>query len=105
MSYNKYMAETQYQRAVNDMKKAGINPIVAFANGATPNSVGNSSLGSVGGSASSTAQSGQGSTRGFNILNGVLGQAMAKFTHKLTDKAVSNFFPDEKIDKILNYLL
>lgn len=105
MAYNKYMAETQYQRAVNDMRKAGINPIVAFANGASPNAVGNSSLGSVGGSASSSAQSGQGTERGANILNGILGQTMAKFINKFTDKAVSSFFPDEKLDKILNILL
>lgn len=106
MSYNKYMSETQYQRAVEDMRKAGINPIVAFANGAQSNSVGNSSLGSVGGSASANAQSGQGSLRGHNLLNGLLGQATAQFVHKLTDRASSSFldniFPGQKLERLIS---
>lgn len=105
MAYNKYMAETQYQRAVQDMKKAGINPIVAFANGAQSNSVGNTSLGSVGGSASSSAQSGQGSTKGMNFFNGILGQATAKFVNAFTDKIVDKFSPEDKFIKIIDKIL
>lgn len=109
MKYNKYMASTQYQRTIDDMKKAGINPLVAFANGASTNSVGNSALGSVGGSASSTAQSGQGQQKGTNLLNGLLGQATAqfvnKFTNKITDKYMDKIFPDDKLFKILSKVL
>lgn len=105
MAYNKYMAETQYQRAVQDMKKAGINPIVAFANGAQANSVGNSSLGSIGGSASSNAQSGQGSTKGMNFFNGILGQATAKFVNAMTDKMIDSLSPGDKLLKIIDKIL
>lgn len=109
MKYNKYMASTQYQRTVEDMKKAGINPLVAFANGASTNSVGNSALGSVGGSSSANAQSGQGSEKGMNVLNGLLGQATAQFvsklTNKVTDKFLDKLYPEEKVMNILSKVL
>lgn len=105
MKYNKYQSETQYQRAMEDMKKAGINPLIAFNNGAAANSVGNSAMGSVGGSASSTAQSGKGETVGFNIMNGLLGQATAKMVNAFSDSIVDKMFPGKKIEKFLDKLL
>ena len=47
--WQEYMANTQYQRAVEDMRKAGLNPILAAQNG-----IGGASIGS-GAQASMTA--------------------------------------------------
>lgn len=32
-NYEKYMSDTQYQRAVEDMEKAGLNPAMLYGNG------------------------------------------------------------------------
>lgn len=32
-NYEKYMSDTQYQRAVNDMKEAGLNPALLYGSG------------------------------------------------------------------------
>lgn len=50
------MANTQYQRAVNDMSKAGLNPILAVTNGGVGTSVPGGAVASVGGATMSSAQ-------------------------------------------------
>lgn len=50
------MASTQYQRAINDMSKAGLNPILAVTGGGVGTSVPGGATASVGGSMMSSAQ-------------------------------------------------
>lgn len=45
--YNQLMASTTYQRSVEDMKKAGINPILAASFGLSPDSVNSGAAASV----------------------------------------------------------
>lgn len=44
--WDEYMASTQYQRMVKDLKAAGLNPYLALQGGLTSGSVPNASLGS-----------------------------------------------------------
>lgn len=50
------MANTQYQRAIGDMQKAGLNPILAVTNGGVGTSVPGGAAASVGGSSMASAQ-------------------------------------------------
>ena len=50
------MANTQYQRAVGDMEKAGLNPILAVTGGGVGTSVPSGATASVGGSSMGSAQ-------------------------------------------------
>lgn len=50
------MANTQYQRAVSDMSKAGLNPILAVTGGGVGTGVPNGATASVGGSSVGSAQ-------------------------------------------------
>lgn len=48
MGYNTYMANTAYQRASEDMRKAGLNPLLVYGSGGNPGAV-NSARASVDG--------------------------------------------------------
>lgn len=55
-NWQERMANTQYQRAVSDMEKAGLNPILAVTGGGVGTSVPGGATASVGGSSMSSAQ-------------------------------------------------
>ena len=46
-AWQEYMSNTQYQRAVTDMRKAGINPILAASNGLSSASIGSGATASM----------------------------------------------------------
>ncbi len=71
--WDKMMSDTQYQRAVEDMKKAGINPILALSNGG--NSYG------AGASASSSSARTSGGYKSKNYDTG--GQVVSTVAHGL----------------------
>lgn len=55
-AWQEQMANTQYQRAVNDMSKAGLNPILAVTGGGVGTGVPGGATASVGGAQMSSAQ-------------------------------------------------
>lgn len=70
MKYNEYMSSTAYQRAMQDMQKAGINPIVAFAGGAK---------------AASTPSAPSAQAPKFDRQGGIIGRATARMVNEFAD--------------------
>lgn len=92
-SFSEQMANSAYQRAVKDMTSAGINPIVAFGNGANAAPSPNSAM----------ASSAGGSAGKLNFAGSILG----KNTAKLVDSGINKMLrqtidSDEQLLKTLN---
>lgn len=66
--YNTYMANTAYQRTVNDLRKAGLNPILMFGGASPQHYVGNSAR-----SVSAPSTTAGGGISSFDII-GALGK-------------------------------
>lgn len=94
--FQSYLAHTAYQRAMGDMKKAGLNPVLAYQQGGAPMASGGSAGGAMGSGqavSSSPASHGAGSStgsanlKGANILNekGDLGRAIGNAVSSAVD--------------------
>lgn len=94
MAFQKDMSNTAYQRAIADMKAAGINPMVAAANGHL------SPASSPSGSSASSVSVSPNKSR---VAQSILGSATAKFASQITDKFMPNY-REEKLDKGLDRL-
>lgn len=71
MRYQQYNADTVYQRAVKDLKAAGLNPVLAAFNGGSPSPSGSSAQGvAASGVSSRSAQPGY--DNGYNGISSVV---------------------------------
>lgn len=73
--FNKEMSSTAYQRAMEDMTKAGINPLIAFNQGAKPASS----------PQSATAQSASATAPKYDRQGGIIGKATARMVNEFAD--------------------
>lgn len=84
-AFNKEMSSTAYQRAMADMQKAGINPLIAFNQGAAPASS----------PSSAQASSAQASAAGAKFGNGIIGKSTAKIINAGVDRILRETINNE----------
>lgn len=91
MDFQKEMSSTAYQRAIADMNKAGINPMVAFANG---------NISGASTPSGSAAHSGSAILKGDNMFNGWLGKNTAKALDNLASNTLHSREKMENLGKM-----
>ena len=83
-AFNEKMSSTAYQRAVQDMQKAGINPMIAMSGGAKAASSPSSAMSS---SPSASAPS-------YDKSGGIIGRATAKMVNNFVDNLTGKSLQD-----------
>lgn len=84
--FEKMMSDTAYQRAMQDMQKAGINPILAYSQGGASTPQGASASSGAGSSSGSNAPRGSGSQTGsllgsiISLTNGLVNYKSNKYS-------------------------